>query len=112
MPPPATERRTAPRYPADTRIFASIDERTVRILNISGHGVSILGHGLLPGSTHLLEINLDHRHMTIAIEILDCSEPQRLHARFIEPDSQLQRAIDRYVDGLDGRTVTQPRTRP
>ena len=95
------ERRATPRYPVDTRIFASIDGQTVRLLNISRSGVAIDGHGLPAGSEHLLEVNLDHRHLTIAVQILDCSGPERLHARFIEPETDLQRVIDRYIAGLD-----------
>jgi len=95
------DRRATPRYPVDTLIFASIDGQTVRLLNISRSGVAIHGHGLPAGSEHLLEVNLDHRHMTIPVQILDCSGPERLHARFIAPEAELQRTIDLHIDGLD-----------
>jgi hypothetical protein len=97
---PLRERRATPRYPVDTRIFASIGGQTVRLLNISRSGVAIHGHGLPPGSDHLLEVNLDRRHITIPVRILDCSEPDCLHARFVEPEADLQLAIDRYIDAL------------
>ncbi|MCB1774824.1 MAG: PilZ domain-containing protein [Gammaproteobacteria bacterium] len=94
------ERRAAPRYPVDTRIFASIAGQTVRLLNISRSGVAIHGSGLPAGSEHLLEVNLDHRHVAIPVRILDCSGPEHLHASFVEPGPELQLAIDRYIADL------------
>jgi hypothetical protein len=83
MKPAAGERRATPRYPVDTRIFASVDGHTVRLLNISEHGVAILGRGLSPGSIHLLEVNINRQHISLRIEILDCPGEVQLHARFI-----------------------------
>lgn len=95
------ERRSTPRYPVDTCIFASIAGQTVRLLNISRSGVAIHGHGLPADSEHLLEVNLDHRHLTIPVRILACSGPEHLHARFVAPAPDLQLAIDRYIEELD-----------
>lgn len=95
------DRRGTPRYPADTRIFASIDGQTVRISNISLLGVAIHGRGLATGSSHLLEININHRHIALPVQILDSSQADTLHARFIEPASDAQELIRSYISELD-----------
>lgn len=94
------ERRRAPRYPVDTRMFASIDGQTVRLDNISWHGIAIRGNGLPPGSIHLLEINLNRTHLSVAIEILDCDDRQRLHARFVGLPATAQRLVEDYIAEL------------
>lgn len=94
------ERRIVPRYPVDTRIFASIAGQTVRLGNISESGVAIHGSGLAPGSVHLLEINLNHTHLILSVEILDCSGEGRLHARFVNPSLGAQRVIQAYIRDL------------
>lgn len=96
----APERRREPRYPVDTQIFASIDGQTVRLCNISNQGVAMLAHGLAAGTSHLLEVNIDRRHMTLAVEILAASHGGRLHARFVEPAPENRLAIERYIRDL------------
>jgi len=94
------DRRATPRYPVDTRLFASIDGQTVRLDNISEHGVAIRGNGLLAGSAHVLELNLDHTHVTLSVEILDCNSRDRLHARFIAVSHDAHRLIQAYIAAL------------
>lgn len=98
----AEDRRRAPRYPVDTRIFASIDGQTVRLGNISEQGVAIHGRGLSAGSAHLLEMNLNHRHVTVSVQILDCSGEGMLHARFLEPPMDAQRLIRAFIEDMAG----------
>ena len=95
---PSDERRASPRYPVDTRLFASIDGHTVLLRNISRDGVAIQAHGLAGGSAHLLEINIDHRHLTLAVEILDSSAGGLLHARFVNPAPDLLTLLDSYIE--------------
>lgn len=94
------ERRSAPRYPVDARIFASIDGETVCLANISEYGVAIQGSGLAAGSEHLLEINLNRTHLTLPIEILDGSGEGRLHARFVDPSVSATRVVQAYIRDL------------
>lgn len=101
MPQPDTrERRCSPRYPVDTRLFASIDGNTVLLRNISLSGIAIHARGLTVGSVHLLEVNINHRHMSLAVEILDTSTDGMLHARFIELTPESHRLIDEYIREL------------
>lgn len=100
MPTQRDERRHTPRYPADTRLFASIDGQTVILYNISRSGVALYARGLEAGGTHVRELNLNHHHMTLAIEILDSSGDRLLHARFVEPGQQVTTLIDEYITGL------------
>jgi hypothetical protein len=95
------ERRTSPRYPVDTRIFASIDGQTVLVRNISEQGVAIRGSGLSAGSAHVLELNIDHRHITMSVRILECSGDGVLHARFIEPPPDATRLIRAFIADMD-----------
>ena len=99
-PSPGDERRCVPRYAVDTRLFASIDGRTVRLRNISRQGVAIHCGGLEAGSAHLLEVHLNRQHMAIPIEILDCSGPQLAHARFLELSPYMRQAIFDYINEL------------
>mgnify|MGYP001551626702 CR=1 FL=1 len=96
----AAERRNQPRYPVDTRIFASIDGQTVRLDNISEQGVAINGSGLSTGSAHLLEMNINRVHITVSVEILDCSGDGVLHARFVETSHDARRLIRSYIKEL------------
>jgi hypothetical protein len=91
------ERREAPRYPVDTRLFASLDGQTVRLDNISEQGVAIRGTGLSAGSAHLLELHIDRTHVALSIEILDCSSSDRLHARFVAPSADALQLIQAYI---------------
>lgn len=97
----AQERRAAPRYATDPQIFASIDGQTVRVSDISQLGLAIHGNGLAIGSSHLLEINLSHRHVALSIEILDSSGTDTLHARFVDTADDIRDAIGDYLDNLD-----------
>lgn len=92
-----TDRRSTPRYPVDTRVFASIADQAVILNNISLSGVAMRARGLAVGSVHLLEINLKRQHVALAVEILDTSDEQLLHARFVEPSRQAQRIILEYI---------------
>lgn len=94
------ERRSAPRYPVDTRIFASIDGQTACLANISETGVAIRGTGLAAGSEHLLEIHLNRVHLTLPIEILDSRGEGQLHARFVAPSVNARRVIQAYIRDL------------
>jgi len=94
------DRRSAPRYPVDRRIFASIDGRTVALRNICASGIALRAIGFETGSLHTLEINLDHQHMTLGIEILAESDDSLLHARFVDGTTEVRDAIDRYVAAL------------
>jgi hypothetical protein len=94
---PAPERRGTPRYPVDTQIFACIDGQTVRLGNISEQGVAIYGSGLSAGSAHLLEMNINRRHVTVSVQILDCSGGGMLHARFLAPPTDAQHVIRAYI---------------
>jgi hypothetical protein len=94
---PVTDRRSSPRHAVDARIFACLDGQTVCLDNISEQGVAIVGHGLERGSTHLLELNLNHAHVTLAVEIIDHSGDDILHARFVETCDDLQDLIHAYV---------------
>lgn len=94
------DRRSQPRYPVDIRIFASIDGQTVCLNNISEQGVAIHGSGLSTGSAHLLEMNINHVHVTVSVEILECSGNGLLHARFVEPPDDAQRLIRSYITEL------------
>ena len=96
----AAERRNQPRYPVDTRIFASIDGQTVRLDNISEQGVAINGSGLSTGSAHLLEMNINRVHIAVSVEILDCSGDGVLHARFVETSNDARRLIRSYIKEL------------
>lgn len=93
-----SERRSAPRYAVDTSIFACIDGQTVRLGNISMQGVAIHGSGLSAGSAHLLEMNIARAHVTVSVEILDCSGDGLLHARFVQMPGDVQRLIGLYID--------------
>jgi hypothetical protein len=84
----------------DRRIVASIDGQTVLLRNIGVAGVALHAQGLEAGSIHMLEIHLDHRHMTLGIEILQQSSDRLLHARFVSKSSQTRAAIARYVNAL------------
>jgi hypothetical protein len=94
------ERRACTREPVDTRIFASIDGQTVRLDNISEQGVAIHGHGLSPGSQHLLEINIDHNHVTLSVQIVDTSHDNTLHARFVDMPYDAHQLICSYIAAL------------
>lgn len=102
-----SERRMTPRYPVDTRIFASIDGQTVRLGNISASGVAIRGTGLHAGSAHLLEMHIKHSHVTLSVEILDCSGGGLLHARFIAMSSDARRLIQAYIADQNGDRAVQ-----
>lgn len=91
------ERRAVPRYPVDTRIFASIDGNTVLLKNISEFGVAIHAAGLAAGSAHLLEINLNHSHVTLRVEIVDTSDPTLSHARFLALHDDAKALINQYI---------------
>lgn len=106
--PSGEERRGTPRYPVDTRLFASVDGNTVQLRNISLSGVAIRASGLPVGSAHLLELNLSRRHVTLAIEILDISGDRLLHARFVEPSDESQRLIGDYISELGQTTPVRP----
>ena len=93
-----SERRSTPRYPVDTTIFASLDGQTVRLRNISMRGVAIHGTGLSAGSAHFLEMNIARAHVTVSVEILDCSGDGLLHARFVRLPGEAQRLIGMYID--------------
>lgn len=92
------ERRTDPRQPAGSRLFASIDGQTVLLLNISRSGIAMRAHGLHVGSSHVLELHLDHRHLLVTVEILDVSE-QQLRARFVDLSEQATASIDAFIAG-------------
>lgn len=94
------DRRTVPRYPVDTEIFASLDGHTVRLRNISRHGVAICASGLDSGGIHLLELHLDRHHLALTVEIVDCSDQGLLHARFLRPDASARQRIDAYITAL------------
>jgi hypothetical protein len=94
------ERRAAPRYPARTGIFASLDGHTVRLRNISLSGVAIQGSGPATGGRHLLELHLDRRHIGLWVEILDCSGSGLLHARFVDPNRRARDLIRDYIATL------------
>lgn len=53
--------------------------------------------GLAVGSSHLLEIILDHRHITLTVEIPDVSDERLLHARFVNPPGDAHWLIDEYI---------------
>ena len=97
---PRSERRTTPRYPVDIGLFASIDGQTVRLHNISEQGVAIQAKGLDAGSVHLLEINLDRQHVSVSIEVLACSNPDLLHARFVELNPETRDLVEHYIRDL------------
>jgi hypothetical protein len=89
-----------PRYPVDTRIVASIDGQTVLLRNIGKAGIALRAAGLEAGSTHMLEINLDHQHISLGIEIVERSTDRLLHARFISENADAMDAIASYVNAL------------
>ena len=91
------ERRDAPRYPVDARLFASIDGRTVVLRNISRSGVALNAHGLAIGSLHTLEINLNRHHLATTVKILDTSDGSLLHACFVEPNPHTLDLIAEYI---------------
>ena len=72
----------------------------MRLDNISEHGVAINGSGLITGSAHLLEMNINRVHITVSVEILDCSGNGVLHARFVETSNDAQRLIRSYIKEL------------
>lgn len=84
----------------DTRVFASVAGQAVILNNISLTGVAMRARGLAVGSAHVLEINLNRQHVTLTIEILDTSDEQLLHARFIEPAAEAQRQIRKYISNF------------
>jgi hypothetical protein len=49
---------------------------------------------------HLLEVNLDRQHVSVAVEVLACSDPNLLHARFVEPGSEARHLIAGYIRQL------------
>ena len=91
------DRRGKPRYPVHTRFFASIDGQAVILNNIGLSGVAMRAHGLTVGSSHLLEIHLERRHIALTVEILDASDGQLLHARFVDLPDEAHRVIDKYI---------------
>ncbi|MDJ0741255.1 MAG: PilZ domain-containing protein [Gammaproteobacteria bacterium] len=94
-----SDRRDATRFPADARLFASIDGRTVVLRDISRSGVAIRAHGLEVGSVHLLEVHLDHQHVTLAIRIVDSSD-SLLHAQFVDPGDVGPRLVEHYLESI------------
>ena len=91
------ERRSAPRYPVSTRLFASIDGRTVVLRNISLRGVAVQAGGLSAGSTHLLELHLERNLVSIAMQVIETSDEHLLHARFIDLDSGAKALLNQYI---------------
>jgi hypothetical protein len=92
-----TERRGAPRYPAEARLFASLDGDTVRLYDISMTGVALRAPTLRAGASHLLEIHLNRRHVAIVIEIVERSHDGLVHARFVEPAQEVCRLIEAHL---------------
>ena len=95
-----TERRDAPRYPADSRLFASIDGRTVVLRNISLSGVAVHARGLTIGSLHTLEIHLNRHHLAATVKILDTSDKRLLHACFVDLHPHTVDLISEYIRSL------------
>lgn len=96
-PRPRPDRRTTPRYPVATRLFACIDGHTVILRNISRKGVAFQASGLPHRSRHLLEIHIQRMHISLPLEVIDTADRELLHARFLALSPDAQALIDQFI---------------